>query len=214
MERIMKAAIFDMDGTLVDSMSEWRKLNIVFVKNLGFTPTPEQEDDLIALSGLRAVDYFNETFGIETTFDELCALSAAEMERIYGEGLPLKPGVLGYLQRLRERDVKCVVATATPARQALVALNRVHLIRHFDYIFSTEILGGHKGEAEFYDKLCAFIGERPEDCVMFEDGLYAMQGARAAGLGVIGITDDTNRRYRDEILLACDKLIDSYDELP
>lgn len=214
MERIMKAAIFDMDGTLVDSMSEWRKLNIVFVKNLGFTPTPEQEDDLIALSGLRAVDYFNETFGIETTFDELCALSAAEMERIYGEGLPLKPGVLGYLQRLRERGVKCVVATATPARQALVALNRVHLIRHFDYIFSTEILGGHKGEAEFYDKLCAFIGERPEDCVMFEDGLYAMQGARAAGLGVIGITDDTNRRYRDEILLACDKLIDSYDELP
>ena len=214
MERIMKAAIFDMDGTLVDSMSEWRKLNIVFVKNLGFTPTPEQEDDLIALSGLRAVDYFNETFGIQTTFDELCALSAAEMERIYGEGLPLKPGVLGYLQRLRERGVKCVVATATPARQALVALNRVHLIRHFDYIFSTEILGGHKGEAEFYDKLCAFIGERPEDCVMFEDGLYAMQGARAAGLGVIGITDDTNRRYRDEILLACDKLIDSYDELP
>ena len=214
MERIMKAAIFDMDGTLVDSMSEWRKLNILFVKRMGFAPTPEQEDDLMALSGLKAVDYFKENFGIETTFDDICEISAAEMERIYGEGLPLKPGVLGYLQRLRERGVKCVVATATPARQALVALNRVQLVRHFDFIFSTEILGGHKGEAEFYDKLCAFIGERPEDCVMFEDGLYAMQGARAAGLGVIGITDETNRRYREEILLACDKLIDSYDELP
>ena len=214
MERIMKAAIFDMDGTLVDSMSEWRKLNILFVKRMGFTPTPEQEDDLMALSGLKAVDYFKENFGIDTTFDDICEISAAEMERIYGEGLPLKPGALGYLQRLHERGVKCVVATATPARQALVALNRVRLVRHLDFIFSTEILGGHKGETEFYDKLCAFIGERPEDCVMFEDGLYAMQGARAAGLGVIGITDETNHRYRDEILLTCDKLIDSYDELP
>ena len=214
MERIMKAAIFDMDGTLVDSMSEWRKLNIVFVKNLGFTPTPEQEDDLIALSGLRAVDYFNETFGIQTTFDELCALSAAEMERIYGEGLPLKPGVLGYLQRLRERGVKCVVATATPARQALVALNRKGLVRRLDCIFSTEMFSHYKGESEFYDELCAFIGERPEDCVMFEDGLYAMKGARAAGLGVVGITDSTNTRYREEMLKVCDVVIDSFDELP
>ena len=214
MDRTMKAAIFDMDGTLVDSMSEWRKLNIRFVEQMGFTPTPEQEDDLMSLTGLKAVDYFKDTYGIETTFDELCELSAAEMERIYGEGLPLKPGVLGYLQRLRARGVKCVVATATPSRQALVALNRVRLIRHFDFIFSTEILGGHKGETEFYDKLCAFIGERPEDCVMFEDGLYAMQGARAAGLGVIGITDETNRRFREQIRQACDKLIDSFDELP
>ena len=214
MDRIMKAAIFDMDGTLVDSMSEWRRLNILFVKRMGFTPTPKQEEDLMALSGLLAVDYFKEQFGIEATFEEICEMDAMEMERIYGEGLPLKPGVLGYLQRLHERGVKCVVATATPARQALVALNRVRLVRHLDYIFSTEILGGHKGETEFYEKLCAFIGERPEDCVMFEDGLYAMQGARAAGLGVIGITDETNRRYREEILQTCDRLIDSYDELP
>ena len=214
MDRNMKAAIFDMDGTLVDSMSEWRRLNIVFVQRMGFTPTPQEEDDLMSLSGLKAVDYYKEHFGIETTFDEICEMDANEMERIYGEGLPLKPGVLGYLQRLRERGVKCVVATATPSRQALVALNRVHLIRHFDFIFSTEILGGHKGETEFYEKLCAFIGEKPEDCVMFEDGLYAMEGARAAGLGVIGITDATNVRFREQILQTCDKLIDSFDELP
>ena len=214
MERIMKAAIFDMDGTLVDSMGEWRKLNTLYIRMHGITPTPEQEEDMYALSGMRVVEYYKEHFDIETTFEELCLLSAEEMGRIYGEGLPLKPGAGEYLRRLNERGVKCVVATATPAKQALVALNRKGLVRQLDYIFSTEMLGGHKGETSFYDKLCAFIGERPEDCVMFEDGLYAMQGARAAGLGVIGITDSTNVRYREEMAEVCDRVIDSYDELP
>ena len=210
----MRAAIFDMDGTLVDSMSEWRSLNVRFVRERGIVPTPEQEKELFTLSGLRAVEYYRETFGIETEYEELLKLSAAEMGRIYGAGLPLKPGARGYLQRLNARGVKCVLATATPARQALIALNRKGLVRHLDYIFSTEMFEHYKGEPEFYGELCAFIGERPEDCVMFEDGLYAVQGALAAGLGAVGITDPTNAYCRDALREACDLLIDSYDELP
>ena len=57
------------------------------------------------------------------------------------------------------------------------------------------------------------IGEKKEDCVMFEDALYAMEGARQAGLGVIGITDDTNEVVREQMQAVCDRVIDSYDEL-
>ena len=58
------------------------------------------------------------------------------------------------------------------------------------------------------------IGEEKRDCVMFEDALYAMRGARSAGLGVIGITDPTNLHDREAIRAVCDRVIDSYDELP
>ena len=58
------------------------------------------------------------------------------------------------------------------------------------------------------------IGVPKEDCVMFEDSLYAMQGARNAGLGVVGITDATNARDREAIRACCDAVIDSFDELP
>lgn len=214
MERNMKAAIFDMDGTLVDSMGEWRKLNAAFVRKQGITPTPEEEADMYQMSGMMVVDYFRDHYGIETTFDWLSQIAVQEMVRIYGEGLPLKPGAAAYLERLHKRGVKCVLATATPAKQALVALNRKGLVRRLDYIFSTEMFEHYKGEAAFYDELCAFIGERPQDCVMFEDGPYAMQGARAAGLGVVGITDSTNARYREEMREVCDIVIDSFDELP
>ena len=176
----MKAAIFDMDGTLLDSMSEWRKLNGEFVRQCGITPTPQQEADMMSMSGTMVVDYFRDEFGIRSSFDELCVMACKAMEPVYAAGVARKPGAADYLRRLRERGVKGVLATATPARLALVGLN----------------------------------GVEKKDCVMFEDSLYAMRGARNAGLlGVVGITDATNTRDIGTIRECCDVVIDSYDEL-
>ena len=209
----MRAAIFDMDGTLIDSMPAWRNLNAEFIRSHGMTLTPEQEQELYSLTGTQVIPYFKEHFGLESDFETLCAMACRSMEPVYAAGLPLKPGAGEYLDRLRARGVKLVVATATPPRQALVALNRMNLVTKLDYIFSAEMLGMSKNQPEFFDRLCALIGERPESCVMFEDALYAMRGARAAGLGVVGITDTTNLHDREAIRQTCDRLIVSYDEL-
>lgn len=213
MDKGMKAAIFDMDGTLIDSMPPWRALNVEFVRRRGIEPTPEEMADMEGLTGRIAVDYYREHYGIETDFDTLCMEACREMKNAYSAGLPLKPGAAAYLKRLRARGVKCVVCSASPCDLVLIALNRMNLTKDLDLIYSTEIVGGSKGDPAFYDRLCAMIGEKKEDCVMFEDALYAMRGAREAGLGVIGITDATNIRDREEIVRVCDRVIDSYDEL-
>lgn len=213
MHRQMKAAIFDMDGTLIDSMGAWRALNVSFVRDRGVALTPGEEQALYSMSGTMVVDYVRQRFGLEADFSELLERAKQRMEPVYRAGVPLKPGAGAYLKRLRAQGVKCVVATATPARLALIALNRVGLVTDLDYIFSTDMIGGFKGERAFFDRLCAMIGERNEDCVMFEDALYAMQGARGAGLGVIGVTDPTNASDREAIRAVCDRMIDSYDEL-
>ena len=209
----MRAAIFDMDGTLIDSMPAWRSLNAAYVRSHGFTPTPEQERELYTLTGMQVIPYIKQHFGVESDFDALYAAGCRAIEPIYAAGVPLKPGAGAYLDRLRARGVKLVVATATPAREALIALNRMGLVSRFDYIYSTEMLGISKNEPAFFDRLCALIGERNEDCVMFEDAIYAMRGARDAGLGVVGITDETNLHDRDAMREVADQLIDSYDEL-
>ena len=209
----MKAAIFDMDGTLLDSMLVWRTLNLNFLRANGVNPTPQQEEDMLNLTGRMAVDYAREHFGVDVTFEQLAEHSVSIIVPFYRSGPPHKPGALQYLKRLRARGIKTVLATATPAKDALMAVNQAGLTPHLDYIFSTEMLGLSKGGPEFYDELCALIGEEKSDCVMFEDALYAMRGARAAGLGVIGITDTTNMHDRAAIQEVCDRVITSYDEL-
>ena len=69
----MKAAIFDMDGTLLDSMTEWRRLNGEFVRQRGITLTEKQEADMMSMSEMMVVDYFRDEFGIQSSFAELCA---------------------------------------------------------------------------------------------------------------------------------------------
>ena len=88
------------------------------------------------------------------------------------------------------------------------------LVSDLDFIFSTDMLNLNKSQNEFFERVSQIIGVPKEDCVMFEDSLYAMQGARNAGLGVIGMTDATNTRDREAIRACCDRVIDSFDELP
>lgn len=209
----MKAAIFDMDGTLIDSMPPWRRLNVAFVRRRGIDPTEQEIREMQSLTGRIAVDYYREHYGIETDFETLCVEACEGMKDAYSAGLPLKPGAAQYLKRLRARGVKCVVCSASPCDLVLIALNRMNLTKDLDLIYSTEIVGGSKGDPAFYDRLCALIGEKKEDCVMFEDAVYAMKGAREAGLGVVGITDDTNIADRDQMAALCDRVITSYDEL-
>mgnify|MGYP001036621811 CR=1 FL=1 len=106
------------------------------------------------------------------------------------------------------------IVAAGKAIGGMIGLNCADLVSDLDFIFSTDMLNLNKSQNEFFERVSQIIGVPKEDCVMFEDSLYAMQGARNAGLGVIGMTDATNTRDREAIRACCDRVIDSFDELP
>ena len=209
----MKAAVFDMDGTLLDSMPHWRRMTYRYVLSKGIVPTAEEEAHMRTLSGMLVAEYLMEHYGIPTDYETLSRDSCAGMEPVYRSGVPLKPVAGEYLARLGKRGVRRVLATATPARMTLMALNGADLIPLLDAVWTTDAMGGWKGEPEFFLRLSEAIGCPPGEMVLFEDSLYAIRTAAIAGVRCVGVRDGTNLREREEMERLCLTLIDSYDEL-
>ena len=209
----MKAAVFDMDGTLLDSMPYWRQMTYNYVLGRGITPTPEEGAHLRTLSGMLVAQYLTEHYGLPTDYETLSRESSEGMAKHYRAGVPCKPGAREYLDRLGERGVRRVLATATPARLTLMALNSSGLVRRLDDIWTTDAFGGWKGEPGFFLRLAEELGCGKEEMVLFEDSLYAIRTAYEAGVRCVGVRDGTNAGERREMEELCVCLIDSYDEL-
>jgi HAD superfamily hydrolase (TIGR01509 family) len=208
-----KAAIFDMDGTLLDSMRYWRLgcLEYLLAHNL---PVP---DEILMQTfqspTTRLVMRALEILGIEGDRDAIWGEIRERMRRRYVEDVKPKAFVREYLDQLRAADVKMCIATASPQDYANIAFARHGLHGHFAFITGEEGVGATKHEPEFFEKVVAKLGVPPEDCVVFEDALYAIKTAKRAGLRVCAIEDGTAHHDREEIQSIADRYITGFDEL-
>lgn len=210
----MRTAVFDMDGTVLDSMPYWREQSYRFILSQGITPTEEERAHLRLLSGMMVADWLQTHYGMKDIYAQLSEESCRGMEAAYAAGIALKPGVRAYLERLGGRGVERVLATATPARLALIALNRADLTRCFDRICTTDTVGCSKGKPEFFTKLLVLTGARAEETVLFEDSLYAIRTAAQLGIRSVGVADRTNLLDREAISEASLAVIENFDALP
>ena len=212
----MEAALFDMDGTLLDSMPAWRGCNLEYLENVGIHPDEEQRINIIcASSGTILFDYLRKTFGVEVDVAEFRKLQQTRMEAAYSRGNLAKPGVLEFLRKMRERGVKTVLATATWKSLTDIALEKSGLSGAFDAICCCDIVGVSKAHPEYFDRVSEMIGVPKDRCVLFEDAIYAIQTGRAAGLlGAVALTDPTNILFRRELSELADVMVDSLSELP
>lgn len=199
----LRGAVFDMDGTLLDSMSVWDTVGERYLRSVGYEPREDLNEALKTMSLRQAAHYLRAEYGVTLGVSEIEEGVNAVLERYYLFEAPLKPGAAELLARLREKGVRLCVATATDRRLAEAALKRCGVLSCFDGIFTCGEVGRGKDEPDIFEAALGFLGTKREETLVFDDALYALRTAKSAGFPVAAVYDSHERAW-DEILRLAD----------
>lgn len=208
-----KACIFDLDGTLLDSMIHWRQQNIIFLEERGLEAPEEIRDHILDVHSSIAAKLYIEKFHLDTTVQEI--VSEYEQRMFYNythDVIPMKRGLPEFFDRLKAQGIRMCVATMTPSDVAQAALAHHGLLDYMEFVTSTYEIGMSKAQPEFFPSVLERLQLDASECVVFEDALYAANSAHAAGIDVFGIYDYTARNDREEMVAVCARYVEGFDE--
>ncbi len=198
-------AIFDMDGTLVDSMGYWDDVAVEYLRGQGVAEVPlELLQRTAPLPMAETLALFIREFGLNDTPDRARAELLRIMEDHYRHDVALKPGVETYLEGLSRLGVGMCVVSATPERLMELCLERLGVGRYFRFELSCESVGAGKDRPDIYHAAARRLGAaRAADAAVYEDSLVALRTARDAGYYTVGVYDaDEADRWAGIVALA------------
>ena len=195
-------AIFDLDGTLTDSMYIWNEAPKAMVRRFGGTPPEDLAERLKEMGRLEASEYMIKTFRLPCAPQQIMDGVNELVTEAYRERVPAKPGAAALLDRLRRLGVPCGIATASEAFQARDAMVRLGLWDHFLFAFSALQYGSKTGPG-LYLAAARSLGAAPEHTLVFEDALHAARTAREAGFLVAGVWDTSAEKDQDGLRQCC-----------
>ncbi|MCH5273382.1 MAG: HAD family phosphatase [Lachnospiraceae bacterium] len=208
-----KAVIFDLDGTVVDSMWMWEAIDIEYLGRFGIALPPDLQKKISGMSFSETAVYFKREFSIPDSLEKIKAdWNRMAMDK-YRDEVTLKPGVFDFLIKLKERGIKTGIATSNSRELAMAVLESRGLLPYFDEIhMSCEVEHG-KPAPDIYLFVAECLKTAPEDCLVFEDITEGILAAKAAGMAVCGVEDTFSENYREEKKELADYYIESYDEI-
>lgn len=202
--------IFDMDGTLIDSMIFWKNLASEYLSSKGVKSIPADIPERIkSMTMSESAALFRQEFGLHGAEAEMNAM----MEAHYRNDIPLKPGVHEYLERLCGKGVRMCVASATAEPLMEACLTRLGVRNCFEFLLSCEAVGAGKRSPLVYHKSAKRLNAVPAEIAVYEDALYAVQTAKDAGFYVVGVYDSSAAKDWQTIEKIADEIIFNWEEV-
>ena len=209
----IKAAIFDLDGTLVDSMWVWTQIDVDYLKMKGYSMPENLRSEIVHLSFSQTAIYFKEKFNLNDSIKEISEDWHNMAFNHYSNNVKLKLGVRDFLNNLKSFKIKIALATSNSIPLLEACLKNNGIYDYFDSITTTDEVSNGKDCPDVYLLAANKLGINPKDCLVFEDILPAIQGAKAANMKVIAVKDDECLDSKEDLLKYADKYIHSFEEL-
>ena len=207
-----QAAIFDMDGTLIDSTWALKKVDEKFYRKLGIIPKTNLFKDLMHMPQIEAAKFIKETNDLDLSVEEIAADMFKLAIKYYEEEVVLKPGVLELLQKIKDFGIKICLATGCPAKISEIVLKRLGIYDFFDCLLFCEELGVNKSTAKIYLIGAEKLEVKPENCIVFEDIAKPMRSVLASGMKFVGVSDSNQPdEIEEDLKLNASHFIKNYE---
>lgn len=206
----IKCAIFDFDGTLFDSMFIWDSVGETYLRSLGKEPKPSMREDVRALSLYQSACYFRKEYNLSLSVEEIMAGINQTIAHFYIHEVLPKPGVVDFLEWMKNAEIPMCIATASDRYQIEAALSRCEMEHYFEAIFTCSEVEHGKDEPVIFQKAMEHFSADRTTTIVFEDALHAIQTAKADGFAVVAVFDNSEKR-QDEIRRLSDCYIADFE---
>lgn len=208
-----KAVIFDLDGTLVDSMWMWKAIDVEYLGRYGYGCPPLLQKEIEGMSFSETAAYFKETFAIPDSVERIKQDWVEMSIEKYRNEVPLKEGVRPFLEFLRDGGISMGIATSN-GREMVDAVLKSQKVEPFFQVIATacEVASG-KPAPDIYLNVAGRLGVRPEQCMVFEDVPAGILAGKAAGMTVCAVEDSYSSGMREEKIRLADYYIEDYPHL-
>lgn len=208
-----KGILFDLDGTLVDSMWMWRQIDIEYLARFGISLPERLQEEIEGMSFSETAVYFKERFSLPDSLETIKADWNAMSAYKYRHEVFFKEGAPDFLKACKSRGIKLGVATSNSRELVEIAAQALSLYDYMDCIMTACEVKKGKPSPDIYLAVAEKLQIPPSECLVFEDILPGIEAGRNAGMKVCAVEDFYSKEVRDKKAAMADYFIDSYTEL-
>ncbi|MCI8560586.1 MAG: HAD family phosphatase [Dorea sp.] len=201
---MIKGAIFDVDGTLLDSMEIWEDAGIRYLRRIGVMPEEGLSGVLYSMTMSEGAEYVKEHYHLPFSIDEIIQGVLDTVRDFYFYEVLPKSGAKELLSWIKDKNITIAAATASDREHVEAAFERLGIAGYFGQIFTCREVGSGKRHPLIYEKAAAYLGWKPEEILVFEDAFYALMTAKKAGFRTVGIYDRFSEGEQEEIKKQAD----------
>ncbi len=195
----MKGAIFDVDGTLLDSMDMWNHAGELYLAGKNIAAPPELGKIMFPMTMVQAAKYMKAAYHLPDTVEEIIEGVDRTIDRFYRYEVKPKAGILHFLQQMEKEGYVMVIATSSDRPLIEAAMERLGMARYFKRIFTCSEIGRGKSEPDIYEAARTFMGTEITKTWVFEDAIHAARTAKKAGFRLAGVYDSSSEAEQEEL---------------
>ena len=208
----IKLFLFDLDGTILDSLEIWNDIDLLFFKNHNLIMGEDYHIDIAPLTLEETATYTKNTYKLDIDEEQIMKEWSDLAIKEYAENVNLKKGVKEFLDYLKNKNVHLAIATSCNEEMFKPCLERYGIVSYFEHFYTSQNLKINKSNTNFFKEILNEYKIEPDQILFFEDSLASMKCAKSLGFNVVAVMDKKWEKQKEEIIASSDNQIEDFSQ--